>query len=640
MNRPRTHVLETESRKAFEQLLPNTWVFRTFNPDYGIDYQIEIFSDQKSEGKAFYVQLKGTDAEVNNNTISLDLELKYYEYFASLPLPILLVVHSSISKQFWAVWANKYLSGKIVKKKQKYLRINFSAKDMINTAFFVKLEHQFSLYIHEDRGLFIKTDGNADSEQFAIVTRKWLELLFPERLKYEQGNLPLTITIDIASDCKFVSCSISDSELGRYKTRCSIKIADRDFLDFPVYNPNSLPPQLYEFIFVFAVVLLDISPEKAMDIIKNVFANYEGKYKKIETIVHIAHTYLTSRRFSDFTTIVDDCINRSKWNDFQLLSMSTLFQLEKSKRDIDLIRDLYQHNLRKAILITSGNLKGIFCYNYANSIRSNFSVSESLHWYLEAKRNKPDYLKMDYWWKEVAGMLFIGKRYTCSANCYKHSCTLGDRYKPLIFALTADALFMSRSFNESVEWFEKYFKSEVNPDSEWFLKHKSARFLISNGLPKKSIQRKQAEQIAISAINDKSFDDKKKTDLLCSAIELDPLCSIAWFNYAVILSKIGEQQTIAMAGFLICALTNTGDKESWINALFLAFNEKNDVIFLHIANTILQKFGRSILGDIAQFIKEQPVFSVKKKKGFYERISYLFNQIGKQGGIISKSSAD
>ena len=44
-NRPRSHQVSDESRRAFETALPGQWVPRVQQPDYGIDEEVEIFDE-------------------------------------------------------------------------------------------------------------------------------------------------------------------------------------------------------------------------------------------------------------------------------------------------------------------------------------------------------------------------------------------------------------------------------------------------------------------------------------------------------------------------------------------------------------------------------------------------------------------
>ena len=62
MKRPRQHVLEEESKRAFINLLPPEWIHREKHPDYGIDMEVEIVEDGKVTNNVFWVQLKATES--------------------------------------------------------------------------------------------------------------------------------------------------------------------------------------------------------------------------------------------------------------------------------------------------------------------------------------------------------------------------------------------------------------------------------------------------------------------------------------------------------------------------------------------------------------------------------------------------
>ena len=59
--RSRSHVIEEESRRAFNRAIPAEWVVRPQNPDYGLDKQVQIFKDNQATPFFFFVQLKSSD---------------------------------------------------------------------------------------------------------------------------------------------------------------------------------------------------------------------------------------------------------------------------------------------------------------------------------------------------------------------------------------------------------------------------------------------------------------------------------------------------------------------------------------------------------------------------------------------------
>ncbi|MGH7481433.1 MAG: DUF4365 domain-containing protein, partial [Longimicrobiales bacterium] len=59
--RPRQHQIEELSRRALRARLPEAWVVRDLNPDYGLDVAVDIFEDERATGLSFAVQLKATE---------------------------------------------------------------------------------------------------------------------------------------------------------------------------------------------------------------------------------------------------------------------------------------------------------------------------------------------------------------------------------------------------------------------------------------------------------------------------------------------------------------------------------------------------------------------------------------------------
>ena len=104
--RPRSHVLEGESRTAFEHCLPSGWVYRPKTDDYGIDGEVEIFDENgNTTGLVFLVQLKATDA--NNRDIRIKIQSG--NYFAQLEHQVLLIRYLASSKTLYGRWFGSFM---------------------------------------------------------------------------------------------------------------------------------------------------------------------------------------------------------------------------------------------------------------------------------------------------------------------------------------------------------------------------------------------------------------------------------------------------------------------------------------------------------------------------------------------------
>ena len=83
--RQKEHALEDLSRTKFQLVLPEVWVYRDKDKDYGIDGEVEIFNeDGRSTGLMFYVQLKGTASKKDSQIHNVDLKIETLNYFRQL----------------------------------------------------------------------------------------------------------------------------------------------------------------------------------------------------------------------------------------------------------------------------------------------------------------------------------------------------------------------------------------------------------------------------------------------------------------------------------------------------------------------------------------------------------------------------
>lgn len=104
-NRPRSHALETKSKRMFESALPEDWVITDAGDDYGVDLRVEIFENETTTGLQFNVQLKATDGVVVDRTVVKRETLNYWE---TLPAPTLLVIAHAPSESLRFAWMHLY----------------------------------------------------------------------------------------------------------------------------------------------------------------------------------------------------------------------------------------------------------------------------------------------------------------------------------------------------------------------------------------------------------------------------------------------------------------------------------------------------------------------------------------------------
>lgn len=102
--RPRSHQLEDLSFNRFRAMLPVAWAVRERSRDYGLDLEVEIFTDAgAATGLFFYVQLRATDDP--GRGLKLRFKVDQLDYFRLLDLPTAIVRYAAGEDDFHLMWA-------------------------------------------------------------------------------------------------------------------------------------------------------------------------------------------------------------------------------------------------------------------------------------------------------------------------------------------------------------------------------------------------------------------------------------------------------------------------------------------------------------------------------------------------------
>lgn len=104
--RPRQHVLETESERALEQVLPAEWTVSGVSHDYGLDRRVEIFDQGTATGLGFLVQLKGTDADFPA-ALAESFKVTAINYMRVQAEPVLVVRYHAPSSRLFGFWMHR-----------------------------------------------------------------------------------------------------------------------------------------------------------------------------------------------------------------------------------------------------------------------------------------------------------------------------------------------------------------------------------------------------------------------------------------------------------------------------------------------------------------------------------------------------
>jgi tetratricopeptide (TPR) repeat protein len=129
--RPREHVVETESEKAFQAVLPSEWTVAWTREDYGIDGRVEIFERGFATGLSFGAQLKATDEPDLRKALKAKVDVTALNYMSAQADPVLLVRFHAPTGRVYARWLHR--KDVVLKRaEQKTVTVAWSPSDLLD----------------------------------------------------------------------------------------------------------------------------------------------------------------------------------------------------------------------------------------------------------------------------------------------------------------------------------------------------------------------------------------------------------------------------------------------------------------------------------------------------------------------------
>ena len=609
--RTRAHILEEESRKHFNGLVPDSWIIRKPDPDYGIDAEIEIFSkDGSPTGLMFFVQLKATDQKNLSKALKFSFKKDTLRYYYNLELPVLLVRYHSPTKNIFTRWADVVDLYYSVPDATTYTisfpensRWDETTADLIERYLNQRKELKTVLPLPIELSLHYKVQFSKNTYPIKLES-KLRELIkdqkLPISLTSNNGiNLKAKLTVDqaevkvsILETNTFVMHNLQ-SKNGKY---------DEDCLPYDLLSIVGCAFFLTGRKNIASHILTENLPDSAL--IKSInflslLSSFLGSEKDFQTAINLMENTLATNR-KDKTGHAN--------NVFMLVLLPAHLRFGCPKNLEKRFADILLRLCRGAENEGQGEAAGINYYNLANAMRGSsfFSKKQIISWYKRAARLCEEYLNREYYWAEIGGVLFNSSKYYCSSNFYKKA--LEIEKKPLTIALCADALMFSGRYGESVEYFEQYLREESKPQHEWVLKKQLLDNLIDfSGIKFQMRLTKEARNLA-------SVDIKKAMQSRSTAMEYttkleqisktDLLCPMMWANLANLYSYLGEKEKGFFAAIAVC-LIEPYNLEAWFASIMWGVEIRSPIIGV-VVFLAYEKNGEELISFIMNQIEKGP----------------------------------
>lgn len=610
--RTRQHVLEEESWKHFNSCIPDKWVVRKPSPDYGLDAEVEIFSDDgSSTGLICLVQIKATDIDALDKALKLRFEKDKIRYYSSLQLPVLIVRYHSPSKTQYYLWAHS-IDLYYTKPDSKTFTISFPESNRWNST----TPSEIQDYLVQLRRV---TGGHYELPA---------QLLFEYGIDFDDMALPLRLESTFIHLVKEQQVPVKLVNKGETKYPTKLKISKDEirisFLEQRglilhnvqdrkgAYSEKELPYDLLTIVGLYAFVLGQ--KNVGIAILKRNFPFSSLKYS--DAFLGLLKTILLDEKRLDICVSILETLFKGDYKDrFALFNRFYMYVVAPITLTHDLDTDIEEKLTNVVVGFCNycenmGEVKvaSSHYYSLGNLLRKSPNTSDKkvFSYYRKAAKLDPTYLTRDYFWAEMAGVLFHLSKYSWAANFYKRSLNLKERVD--IIALYADSLLFAGCYQESLDAFKEYLKKEEKPHAEWVMKlHMLEVLLKTFGLKAQKRKPEEASKIADidpgEAIASKES-AKKAIETMKDAINKDMLCAPAWYHLAH-LHYFHEEFEDSFFSFSVSCLLAPGNVDAWIPCIFCGAQirapQLGSMVFL-----AYEKNGEKLMNTLTERLRSLP----------------------------------
>jgi tetratricopeptide (TPR) repeat protein len=261
-----------------------------------------------------------------------------------------------------------------------------------------------------------------------------------------------------------------------------------------------------------------------------------------------------------------------------------------------LVEDFLLLSLKLAEETGSGFVIGTACYNLANFYRGIGSNENALKYYMETRRHKPGYKLYDYYYEEIAGVLFLLGKFYLAEILYRKAIELNGG-TGMTKALLADCLIYQGKYEQAISTLDVFLTEQHDKNEyldEWYLKFSCLGTLLANGYPN-SQPRNIAEGEAL-VIAGKNYE----------ALQADMLNGQAWYLKGLD-DATNRDGSSAFFDFAMAGLINVRSVDSWINATILCLDEKiGNSLLDYVVKTAYFYNGQNFLAEFFRVINNHP----------------------------------
>lgn len=571
--RARSHILEEESIRRFEDALPAGWVYRGKSPDYGIDGEVEIYNeDGSATGLTFNVQLRATDDNARADRVRLKVD--QLDYFLSFDVPIAVVRYDSSDASFNWQWASYIASRTVLGEKQKTFTYRFGARERWNGA--TPADIRRTLEVRRRLSAYppsMAVPLRVDLSAIPVADRYNVDRAIARAITDSRGalaraaNEPAEVEAFARLEPAFLAVGIDTV------TGATFDLRDPGPDDY-------LVSILYALVRMFRRKRLIRQAEALAKLIAERGLAHHSQDLAFEACLALA---------SDLPALVKLAVingfHEQTGVHYGALSL-TIYKAPQDEGTRRIAMDAFFDASISAARAIDGASGAAAHYSIGNFYRAQNERALAVAHYNRARKLRSAYLDTGYYLSELGGLLFVSGRYRASAQAYWGAVLQNPDDADLLFLL-ADALLLAGCVAAALCCFKLAVPGCTAPR---LLAEAELKILICDQLVEEVgsvvVPRRRAE--ASLALHLDGHDRPEDLERLLR--EVDAINPGARFNLGV--TRAGEgNRSAALHHFLLCAIAQPQDVEAWANAVICALPLGDEMLLLCIMSVAIHHKG-------------------------------------------------
>lgn len=609
-----SHILEDESKVSFRNILPKEWVIRDKPQDYGIDLEVELFSNQGLPlGLIFWVQLKATSSQSIKEQKSVKIERDKLNQLNSYKVPTALFRYCSENRIFYFDWIiNPYLKNSC--NSTKYVSITFDDKMLFNEQSANMIELYLKRLNHQSKSPFLPP----------------FLCFIDNRLEKDPTNRYCTLRL--LSQIKFVELTLEKNyatlEFKIYHDRISLQPLGREGIVMPFSSVEDKKNEILITVKLCIVLFLaQIGSDKILidfieenELLETIIRRRKILYKILNSLIDAAdNTSILLEKFHQIggkenfvliqtmiSALLSETIKSSKLEEYHL----GIINIYEKGEDTELLSTAY--------------------FNLASFYLKSKKYLEAISYYNKARKAQPDFLNKAYFNRDLALCLYkygsyfkstiaFQRAFDLEPNCCKTAAILGESY------------MRAGNFNEAKRYFKKFYELENGYES---MRHfVSLARIITDVITKRTFFTNQIQRGNKYDHSSNQLHELKKKALIT------PFDNELW-NEIANISANSQEYYLCMIANIFLAVIDIKNPTVWANCTFLATLDSTATRILpDIINSAYQINKIEYLIALSEWQPSDSLKSINKDK-VIENVESLIIEPLKPGKTIYMSTGE